>query len=88
MQRISTAKKARTRNSSPKLMATMFWDIQGILMIEYMNKGSTGEAYKEAIRKLKTAIRQKSPTTVNKRLFCFMTIAEFTKLAKSRFGTE
>jgi hypothetical protein len=49
-------------------MATMFWDTQGILLIEYMQKGSTGAVTMETIRKLKTAIWQKGPTTVIKRL--------------------
>jgi hypothetical protein len=53
---ISTAKKARSQNESEKLMdlsgklmVTMFWDMQGILLIEYMKKGSTitGEVYKD-----------------------------------------
>jgi transposase len=40
------------------------------------------EVHKETIRKLKTATQQKRPTTVIKRLCCFITITEFTKLAK------
>jgi hypothetical protein len=72
MQRIHKGspppKKPERGIPSAKLMATMFWDIQGILMIEYMKKGSTGEAYKETIRNLKTALCQKSSTTVIKRL--------------------
>jgi hypothetical protein len=35
------SKNARTRNSSGKLMAVVFWDMEGILLIEYMKKGST-----------------------------------------------
>jgi hypothetical protein len=45
--------------------------MEGILPVEYIKKGSiiTGEIYKE--------------TTVIKRFYRFMIIAEFTKLAKS-----
>jgi hypothetical protein len=47
-------KRARMQNLSGKMM-------EGILLIEYMKKGSTitGEVYKETIRMLKTAIQQK-----------------------------
>jgi histone-lysine N-methyltransferase SETMAR len=34
-------KKARMQNSSGKLMATVFWDMEGNLLIEYMKKGFT-----------------------------------------------
>jgi hypothetical protein len=52
------SQKARTQNASGKLMATIFWEMLGILL-------------------------KKGPTTVIKRLYCFRTIAEFTKLSKS-----
>jgi hypothetical protein len=57
-QGISTAKNARTHNSSGKPMVTVFRDLEGILVIEYMKRSSTitGE---ETIRKLKAAIQQK-----------------------------
>jgi histone-lysine N-methyltransferase SETMAR len=59
-QGISTAKKARTQNSLGKLMAALFWNMQGILL---MKKGSTitREVYKETIKKLKTDRRKKRP---------------------------
>jgi hypothetical protein len=37
-------------------MATVFLDMEGILLTEYMKKCFTKEVYKETIRKLKTAI--------------------------------
>jgi hypothetical protein len=50
-QGISTAKNAKTKNSSGKMMgmATVFRDMKGILPIEYKKK-----VYKETIRKLKS----------------------------------
>jgi hypothetical protein len=36
VQGFSTTKKAKTQNSSGKLMATVFWDMEGILLIEYL----------------------------------------------------
>jgi hypothetical protein len=70
-------------HASEKLMAAVFRDMKGISSVEYMKKGSTitAEIYKETIRKFKTA--KKCPTTVIKRLCRSMTIAEFTKIAKS-----
>jgi hypothetical protein len=45
-------------------MATVFWDMQEILPIEYLKKGFTiaEGVYKETIRKLKTAKQQKGLT--------------------------
>jgi hypothetical protein len=40
------SKNARTQNSSGKLMAAVFWDMEGILLIEYMKKGSTITVHK------------------------------------------
>jgi hypothetical protein len=60
MQRVHkgspSSKKAKTQNSRGKLMATVFLDMEGILLTEYMKKCFTKEVYKETIRKLKTAI--------------------------------
>jgi hypothetical protein len=33
--------EARTQNPSGKLLTTVFWDLEGILPIEYMEKGFT-----------------------------------------------
>lgn len=50
----------RARKSS-KVMASIFWDAKGILMIDYLEKGSTigGKYYADLLVKLKTAIREK-----------------------------
>jgi hypothetical protein len=69
-QGISTAKNARTHNSSGKPMVTVFRDLEGILLIEYLKRGSTitGEVYKETIRKLKAAIQQKRPHNCDQKI--------------------
>ena len=56
-------KKAKTQFSGKKLMATVFWDAKGVLLIEYMPRGSTinGEAYGNTIKNLKTALEEKRP---------------------------
>jgi hypothetical protein len=37
----SPPKKFKVISSAGKIMATVFWDCHGILMIDYPNKGST-----------------------------------------------
>lgn len=56
-------KKAKTQFSGGKVMATVFWDAEGILLIEYMPKGTTitGNVYKDTIKNLKAAIHEKRP---------------------------
>lgn len=46
--------------SSGKLITTVFWDMEGILLIVYMKKCSTitREVYKETIKKLKTSVHK------------------------------
>ncbi len=42
-------------------MATVFWDTEGVLLVEYMPKKSTitGVSYAETLANLRTAIREK-----------------------------
>lgn len=37
----SAPKKSKTVSSAGKVMATVFWDSQGIIFIDYMEKGKT-----------------------------------------------
>jgi hypothetical protein len=46
-------------------MVTVFRDLEGILLIEYMQRG---EVYKETIRKLKAAIQQKRPYNCDQKI--------------------
>lgn len=54
-------KKYRVAQSAGKIMATVFWDTEGILLIDYKDKGVsiTGEYYADLLRQLKTAIKEK-----------------------------
>ena len=47
--------------SAGKVMATVFWDSEGVLMIDYLQRGKTvtGVYYADQIRKLRAAIKQK-----------------------------
>ncbi|CAH2105734.1 unnamed protein product [Euphydryas editha] len=54
-------KKFKVSQSAGKLMATVFWDSEGILLIDYKDKGVsiTGEYYASILERLKEAIKQK-----------------------------
>ncbi|GBO16461.1 hypothetical protein AVEN_191574-1 [Araneus ventricosus] len=54
-------RKARQTLSARKLRVTVFWDAQGILLIEFMTRGTTinSEVYCRTLKKLKRAIQNK-----------------------------
>ena len=54
-------KKAKVQVSVGKIMATVFWDAKGILLIEYMPKGTSinAEAYQKTLINLRKAICNK-----------------------------
>lgn len=54
-------KKFKTQKSAGKVMATVFWDKDGILMTEYLQKGETVNAnyYCNLLYRLKEAIKEK-----------------------------
>ncbi|CAH2103708.1 unnamed protein product [Euphydryas editha] len=54
-------KKFKVSQSAGKLMATVFWDSEGILLIDYKDKGVsiTGEYYASILEQLKETIKQK-----------------------------
>lgn len=79
-------KKARTQPSAGKLMATIFWDMNGILLIEYMPKGTTinADTYANTLKNLRKAIDQKRPNFVNQEVFLLHDNATVHKAAKIR----
>ena len=50
-----------TPTSASKLMATVFWDFKGIILIDYKPAGTsiTGEYYANVIKQLRVAIKEK-----------------------------
>ena len=54
-------KKFRTQPSAGKVMATIFWDAKGILLIDYMPPKTTinGQYYANLMKELRKSIRQK-----------------------------
>jgi hypothetical protein len=55
------AKKFKQMLSARKLMATVFWDRKGVLMVEFMQLGTTktSEMHCETLKKLRIAIQNK-----------------------------
>lgn len=54
-------KKFRTQPSAKKVMATIFWDCDGILLIDYLPKNTTmsGQYYANLIKLLRESIKEK-----------------------------
>lgn len=63
-------KKTKTTQSAGKVMATVFWDAHGILLIDYTENGKplTGEYYASLLQRLETEIKQKRPHMANKKI--------------------
>lgn len=55
-----TPKKFKAIPSAGKVMGSLFWDSQGVVMIEYLDHGATitGNLYAEQIKKLRNFIRE------------------------------
>ena len=56
-------KKFKTQPSAGKVMATLFWDANGIIMLDFLPKRSTITEvhYPNLLDQLRTAIREKTP---------------------------
>ena len=53
-------KKFRTKPSASKVMATVFWDSKGIILIDYKPAGTsiTGEYYANVIKQLRVLLKK------------------------------
>ena len=51
-------KKFKTEKSAGKVMATVFWDIQGVILVDFLPKGTNvnSDRYTEALKRLKSRI--------------------------------
>lgn len=56
-----TPKKFKVSPSSGKVMASVFWDAEGVLMVDYLQIGSTinGQYYASELRQLREQIKKK-----------------------------
>lgn len=66
----SGPKKAKSVPSAGKVMASVFWDAKGILLIDYLQKGKTitGEYYSNLLTSLDKKIREKRPGLQKKKI--------------------
>lgn len=63
-------KKAKTAPSGGKVMATVFWDSQGIIYIDYLEKRKTitGQHYANFLDKFDAVLKDKRPHLKNKKV--------------------
>jgi len=66
----SAPKKAKTVPSARKVTLTVFWDSQGIILINYLEKGRTitGASYSSLLDRLKTELQEKCPRLAHKKI--------------------
>jgi hypothetical protein len=69
----SVKMKFKTVQSPGKAMATVFWDVHGVLLVDFTPPGSTinAAAYEETLKRLKEAIQHKRQGLLMKGLGVF-----------------
>lgn len=65
-----TPKRGKTQQSAGKVMASVFWDAQGIIFIDYLEKGKTinSDYYIALLDRLKNEIAKKRPHLKKKKV--------------------
>lgn len=63
-------KKAKAILSANKVMASVFWDAKGIIMVDYLQRGKTinSDYYCELLRRLREALKIKRPGMLTKKV--------------------
>lgn len=63
-------KKAKSVKSAGKVMATIFWDSKGIILIDYLEKGKTitGQYYSELLDRFDGTLKEKRPHLSRKKV--------------------
>lgn len=66
----SAPKRPKTQYSAGKVMASVFWDAQGIIFVDYLQKGKTitGEYYASLLYRLVDEIKLKRPHMQKKKI--------------------
>jgi len=69
----NASKKAKTVLSAGKVMATVFWDSQGIILIDYLQKDKTitGAYYATLLDRLKEELKKKRPRLTCKKVLFY-----------------
>jgi histone-lysine N-methyltransferase SETMAR len=78
----SAPEKTRSVPSVGKVMASVFWDAEGILFIDYLEKGKTitGEYYSDLLTRLDKKIHEKRPGLQKKKSSFIWTMRPPTKV--------
>jgi hypothetical protein len=78
----SAPNKAMSVPSAGKNVASVFWDVEGILFIHYLEKGKTitGEYYSNLLTRLDEKIREKRPGLQKKKSSYIRTVHPPTKV--------
>ena len=85
----SRPKRPKTQTSADKVLASVFWDVQGIFLIDYLGNGRTinSEYCIALLVRLKEEIAKKRPKMKKKKMLfhqdnapCHKSIATMTKL--------
>ncbi|UYV82266.1 hypothetical protein LAZ67_21001503 [Cordylochernes scorpioides] len=69
-------KKAKAVPSAGKVMVSVFWDSEGVLLLDFLNKGQTitGHYYATLVKRLREAIRKREEESRPGRLFTIKTM--------------
>lgn len=90
----SRPKRPKTQMSAGKVLASVFWDAQGVLLIDYLGKGKVinSDYYIELLEKLSGEIKKKRPQMQRKKVLfhqdnapCHKSIKTMVKLNELRF---
>ena len=78
----SGPKKTRSVPSAGKVMASVFWNTEGILIIDYLEKGKTitGEYYSNLLTPLDEQIHEKRPGLRKKKSSFITTVHQLAKV--------
>jgi len=79
-----TIKKFKTSTSSGKLMATVFWDMHGVLLLHFSppNETVNSAAHQATLKKLKRAVQCKRPQMSGKRALLLHDNADHIQLMR------
>ena len=77
-------KKFKTQPSAGKVMATVFWDAKGVIMLDFLPKRSTitGVYYANLLDQLRTAIHEKNAKVNSLKVFCCNRTTQESTFAK------
>ena len=83
-------KRFKTQSSAGKVMATVFWDAQGVIMLDFLAKKSTitGAYYANLLNQLRTVIHEKRRGKLSNRTMQESTLEKLQWILLSGMGTS